>query len=125
MIKYIKAPENGGIWLAAPQVGITKRIIVVSLISDREDKDEKPYQTVMMINPEILEFGNEKDREEEGCLSLPGMRGEVERPTSLKVKFTDKDGKTKTLFLEGLPARIVQHEVDHLNGVLFIDKLVS
>lgn len=97
----------------------------MSLISDREDKDEKPYQTVMMINPEILEFGNEKDREEEGCLSLPGMRGEVERPTSLKVKFTDKDGKTKTLFLEGLPARIVQHEVDHLNGVLFIDKLVS
>ena len=56
MIRYIKNPDNGGIGLAAPQIGVTKRLIVVSLISDREEKDEKPYQTMMMINPEIIEF---------------------------------------------------------------------
>lgn len=96
----------------------------MSLINDRSDKDEKPYQTVIMINPEILELGKEKDTEEEGCLSLPGMRGEVERATSLKVKFIDDNGKSKSLLLYGLPARIVQHEVDHIDGILFIDKLV-
>lgn len=124
MIKYIKDPDNGGIWLAAPQVGVAKRLIIVSLITDRSDKDDKPYQTVMMINPEILEFGKEKDIEEEGCLSLPGLRGEVERPTALKLRYMDEKGKTQTLLLSWLTARIVQHEVDHINGVLFIDKLV-
>lgn len=124
MIKYIKDPDNGGIGLAAPQVGVTKRMIIVSLISERDDKEDVPYQTILMMNPEILEYGKEKDVEEEGCLSLPGLRWEVERYIHLKVRFQDEKGKSQTLFLSGLPARIVQHEVDHLNGVLFIDKLV-
>lgn len=74
MIKYIKDPDNGGIGLAAPQVGVTKRMIIVSLISERDDKEDVPYQTMLMMNPEILEYGKEKDVEEEGCLSLPGLR---------------------------------------------------
>lgn len=125
MIKYIKDPDNGWIGLAAPQIGVTKRLIVVSLIQERDDKEDTPYQTIMMINPEILEFGPEKDIEEEWCLSLPGMRWNVQRPTSLKVKFIDGKGKEQTLVLRWLPARIIQHEVDHINGVLFIDKLVK
>lgn len=125
MIKYIKDPENGGIGLAAPQVGVTKRLIVISLIQDRKHRDDEdiPYPTIMMINPEIIDHGNDTEIDEEWCLSLPGMRGEVERYVKIKVKFLDDKWKTMMLLLEWLPARIVQHEVDHINGVLFIDKL--
>ncbi len=121
MIKYIKNPENGWVGLAAPQIGVNKRLIVVSLLKDRDDED---FKTVMMMNPEILEHSETTDTEEEWCLSVPGAKGKVERFLTIKLSYLDNKGKQKILRLNGLSARIVQHEIDHINWVLFVDKLV-
>jgi peptide deformylase len=121
MIKYIKNPDNGWVGLAAPQVWVNKRLIVVSLLRDRDDED---FKTIMMINPEILEHWETKDKEEEWCLSVPGAKWKVERYLTIKLKYLDNKWKEKALRLQGLSARIVQHEIDHIDWVLFIDKLV-
>ncbi|MCP4522708.1 MAG: peptide deformylase [Candidatus Gracilibacteria bacterium] len=120
MIKFIKNPKNGGVGLAAPQVGYNKRLIVVSLLKDWDDED---FKTIMMMNPEIIEHSESMDIEEEGCLSVPGAKGKVKRFMNVKLKFLDSKGKEKILKLQGLSARIVQHEIDHIDGVLFVDKL--
>lgn len=120
MIKYIKDPENGWVGLAAPQIWVNKRLIIVSLLKDRDDED---FKTVMMMNPEILEHSETTDTEEEWCLSVPGAKGNVKRYLTIKLQYKDNKGKEKTLRLHGLSARIVQHEVDHINWVLFVDKL--
>lgn len=100
-----------GVGLAAPQVGILKRLIVV-------DVGEGP---IVLINPEIIEEkGSETDFE--GCLSLPGKEGSVERPSYVKVKGINEDGKEVICSGEGLLARALCHEIDHLDGILFIDK---
>jgi peptide deformylase len=78
----------------------------------------------MMINPEILEHSETKDKEEEGCLSVPGAKWKVERYLTIKLKYLDNKWKEKALRLQGLSARIVQHEIDHIDWVLFVDKLV-
>ena len=122
MLKYIKDPKNGWVGLAAPQVGVNKRLVIVSLLRDRDDED---FKTVIMFNPEILEHSQTTDKEDEGCLSVPWATGKVERFLSLKLKYLDTKGKEKILRLSGVSARIVQHEIDHLNGELFVDKLVK
>ncbi len=121
MVKYIKEPEHKWVWLAAPQLGVSKRLCVVSLLSDWEDEN---FQTVMMFNPEILEHSSETDIDTEWCLSLPNQRWPVSRWIDIKLQYFDEKGKKNTLRLSGLSARIVQHEIDHLDGILFIDKLV-
>ncbi len=121
MIKYIKNPNNGWVGLAAPQVWVNKRLIIVSLLRDRDDED---FKTIMMINPEILEHSETKDKEEEWCLSVPGAKWKVERYLTIKLKYLDNKWKEKALRLQGLSARIVQHEIDHIDWVLFVDKLV-
>lgn len=121
MIKYIKNPDNGWVGLAAPQVWVNKRLIVVSLLRDRDDED---FKTIMMLNPEILEHSESTDKEEEGCLSVPWAKWKVERYLTIKLKYMDNKWKEKMLRLNGLSARIVQHEIDHINWVLFVDKLV-
>ena len=105
-----------GVGLAAPQVGISERIIVV----DPHD-DETPR--FALINPRVIEFGEEAERGEEGCLSIPGLKDLVERPYSVIVEGTTPEGETRRIEAEGLLARILQHEIDHLDGVLFIDRL--
>ncbi len=124
MVEYIKNPDHAGVGLAAPQIGVTKRIIVVSLLHNWEDES---FSTVIMINPEILEASDEMTEEiEEGCLSLPKTKkGFVSRHQSIKLQYFDEKQKVKTLRLSGLPSVIVQHEIDHLDGVLYIDKLVK
>ena len=107
-----------GIGLAAPQIGISKRVIVM----DCSDDDDNP-KPIKMANPEILELSEEKSKMEEGCLSIPGHNGEVTRPIALKVRYLDEQNETCELSCEGLLAVCIQHEVDHLNGVLFIDYL--
>ncbi|NRH20498.1 peptide deformylase [Candidatus Gracilibacteria bacterium] len=119
MIKYIKDPDNGGVGLAAPQIGINKRLIAVSLMKDYEDEE---YRTIAMINPEIIAHSEEISKDEEGCLSVPGEIGDVKRWTWIKVSFIDPEGRKYALKLENLAARIVQHEIDHLDGILFVDK---
>ena len=110
-----KAP---GIGLAAIQIGIAKRVITMDL-SKKEDNHE-PH---VFINPEIVWTSDETAKYEEGCLSIPDYYEEVERPSQVKVKYLDRDGKTRELDAKGLLATCLQHEIDHINGVLFIDHL--
>jgi peptide deformylase len=107
-----------GIGLAAIQLGEPKRLITMDLAK----KDDPPEQQVF-INPEILWTSDEKNVHEEGCLSIPEYYEEVERPAEVKVKYTDLDGKPHEVHATGLLATCLQHEIDHLNGVLFIDHL--
>ncbi len=120
MIKHIKNPDNGGVWLAAPQVGVNKRLIVVSLM---KTYDDDIYKTIAMINPLITETSPEKCSDQEWCLSVPGESWDVERWSWVKVEFLDIEGKKYSMKLTDLAARIVQHEIDHLDGILFTDKI--
>ena len=110
-----KAP---GIGLAAVQIGILKRVVVIDISKEKEKKNP-----LCMVNPEITFISKKTSIYEEGCLSLPGHFAEIERPAECLVKFLDYNGKEKEINAEGLLATVIQHEVDHLNGVLFIDYL--
>ncbi len=118
-----------GIGLAAPQVGVLKRVIVMDIEqSDEEDADDKSKRgnkgnPRIFINPEIIEVSEELNVYHEGCLSIPGQYADVERPESIRIRFTDENGKTHEEDAEGLYATCMQHEIDHLNGVLFTDHL--
>lgn len=105
-----------GVGLAAPQVGIGLRVIV---IDPRED-DVEPFA---LINPQIVHLGDEVGRDEEGCLSIPGLKEIVERPTTVVVEAMNPDGEPVSIDAGGLLARILQHEVDHLDGILFLDRV--
>jgi peptide deformylase len=107
-----------GVGLAAPQVDIAKRVIVI----DCADEGESP-QPYRMINPELLWTSDTPDTREEGCLSLPEIYAEVTRPAACKVAYLDAQGQHQELEAEGLLAVCIQHEIDHLNGVLFVDHL--
>ena len=109
-----KAP---GIGLAAIQVGILKRIVVID-ISKEEEKNP-----LFLANPEIIYKSKNTSVYEEGCLSLPGQFAEIERPAECHIEYIDYDGKEKKLETKGLLATCIQHEIDHLNGILFIDYL--
>ena len=122
MIKYIKNPKHWWVWLAAPQVWYNKRLIVVSLLKNWDDES---FSTVMMINPEVLNHSDNTQKDTEWCLSIPWERWKVERFTDIKLKYFDEKFKEKILYLKGLSSRIVQHEIDHLNGILFTDKVIK
>jgi peptide deformylase len=107
-----------GIGLAAIQIGIPKRVIVMDLSRDQEEK--KP---LYFVNPEIITNSNNEASYEEGCLSVPGQFAEINRPDKCRVKYLDYSGDEKVLEAEGLLATCIQHEIDHLEGILFIDYL--
>ena len=107
-----------GIGLAAVQIGILKRLIVIDVSKDKDKKDP-----LFLINPEIISRTKKTSIYEEGCLSLPGHFAEIERPAECLIKFLDYNGKEKELSANGLLSTCIQHEVDHLNGILFIDYL--
>ena len=107
-----------GIGLAAIQIGIPKRAIVIDIT--KEDNKKNPFY---LINPEITFTSNNTSVYEEGCLSLPGHFAEIERPAECHLNYIDYEGKKKSLKADGILATCIQHEVDHLNGVLFIDYL--
>tara|TARA_Y100000389_G_C17452998_1_gene516111 strand:+ start:1580 stop:2104 length:525 start_codon:yes stop_codon:yes gene_type:complete len=107
-----------GIGLAAPQIGILKRLVVIDLSKNKEKKNP-----LFLVNPKIIFRSEEKSTYEEGCLSLPGQFAEIERPSQCEVEYIDYEGKTKNLKADGLLSTCIQHEVDHLNGILFIDYL--
>jgi len=109
-----------GIGLAAPQVGELSRVIVLDI--DREDVKTGP---LFMTNPEIVEASDEDATYEEGCLSVPEHYSDVVRPAKVTVRYLDRDGETKELACEGLLATCVQHEIDHLEGILFVDHLTA
>ena len=108
--------EAPGIGLAATQVNVHKRIVVMDLSEDRS-------APMVFINPEIEKLTDEMDQYQEGCLSVPGFYENVDRPQKVRVKALDRDGKPYELVAEGLLAICIQHECDHLNGKLFVDYL--
>ena len=107
-----------GIGLAGPQIGELKRLIVMDC--SRDDEKSELWQ---MINPEVIGLSEDNSTLEEGCLSIPGHTAEVSRPDWIKLRFTDIKGKEQQIKAEGLLAACVQHEIDHLNGILFIDHI--
>ncbi|UXN73913.1 peptide deformylase [Devosia sp. A8/3-2] len=107
-----------GIGSAAPQIGVMRRIVVIDSAPEGETPDP-----MVLINPEITKFGEEMQVTEEGCLSIPELFYEVERPSAVTVKYTDLDGKEVVKDAEGKLAVCIQHELDHLDGVLYIDYL--
>jgi peptide deformylase len=113
-----------GIGLAAPQVGVSQRLVTIDLgLRDEKAAPDKPVDVYKLINPEIIGVSEEQNVYEEGCLSIPGIYEEVTRPARIRVKFQTVAGKTEELDLDGLLATCFQHEIDHLNGILFIDYL--
>jgi peptide deformylase len=112
MLKIME--EAKGIGLAAPQVGISERLFVCRA------GDDVPR---VFINPEIIELAEENSKFEEGCLSLPGIYADVTRPAAVRIRAWNEKGKSFTIDAEGLLARVIQHELDHLNGIMFIDHL--
>ena len=115
--------ERSGVGIAAPQVYISKRVIIVASRPNLRYPDAPEMNAVVMANPEILEFSQATSLGEEGCLSVPNERGLVQRAQSIKVRYHTLTGEVMESTFEGFPARIVQHEIDHLNGILFVDRL--
>lgn len=119
---------SNGIGLAAVQIGVHQRILVMDIgaASARyPEKEEHIPDPIFMVNPEIVEESDDINVYEEGCLSFPGQYAEVKRPESVKVRYFDYDGRERMLEADGLLATCVQHEMDHLNGVVFVDHVSS
>jgi peptide deformylase len=124
--------DANGVGLAAPQVGVDLRLAVIDVSHDPEcvsylrvngeDAELDSIMPLVFINPE-LEFGDEKEADTEGCLSIQGIRAEVRRPLDVKATLPQLDGSTLVIETDGLLSRALQHETDHLNGVLFTDRL--
>jgi len=119
--------EAPGVGLAAPQVNIPQQLAVIEYAEGEDEEEEnedappKPKKLYVLINPEIVKASEEKLMGVEGCLSIPGLQGEVERHEAIQVKAFNRYGKPQKLKVNGWMARIFQHEIDHLNGVLFTD----
>ncbi|MCM8783407.1 MAG: peptide deformylase [Candidatus Omnitrophica bacterium] len=107
---------SDGVGLAAPQVGVSKRIFIANSSGERGKE-------LVIVNPRILEKSLAKEVLTEGCLSLPGVSAEVKRSKKVVLKFEDLEGRERIINAEGILARIIQHETDHLDGVLFIDRI--
>jgi peptide deformylase len=107
-----------GIGLAAPQIGVSARVVVLDL--RREDEDDEP---IALVNPRLTWVSPETAKQPEGCLSIPGLEEVVERPARIHVEASDPQGESLTLEADELLARAIQHEIDHLDGILFLDRV--
>jgi len=114
---------SAGIGLAAPQIGVSKRIVVIDVEQEDDDNGVKSGNPLFLVNPEIIWRSEDKVCGEEGCLSVPKQRAEVERNAQVKVRYLDYDGNEQEIEGDGLLAICLQHELDHLDGVLYIDRI--
>ena len=114
---------RNGVGIAAPQVYVSKRVIIVASRANLRYPDAADMPAVVMVNPEILEKSDNTILGEEGCLSVPDERGMVARAEMVKVRYFTLEGEQIETVFHGFPARIVQHEIDHLDGVLFVERL--
>ncbi len=112
--------EYQGIGLAATQVHEEVRLFVAGI-----DGEDEPLPFVVLVNPEVTPVGSRRDEDWEGCLSIPDLRGRVTRPHEVEVRALDREGQAIELQMRGYPARVIQHETDHLDGVLFLDRMES
>ena len=112
--------DSEGIGLAGPQVYESIRLFVAGV-----DAEERMMPPMAMINPEVTPIGSDVEEDWEGCLSIPDIRGRVSRATDIKGRALDRHGKPISMTADGFPARVIQHEVDHLDGVLFFDRMTS
>ena len=118
--------STGGIGLAAPQIGINKQLAIIELPKNSERYPEAPESDRFIIfNPNITLLSEERQGFWEGCLSIPGLRGFVERPNKIRVDYLDEKAKSKTIELEGFMATVFQHELDHLFGKIYIDHITD
>lgn len=124
-VMYATMLERNGVGIVAPQLYISKQVIIVASRPNLRYPDAPEMQPVVMINPQILEFSETTCLGEEGCLSVPNQRAQVERAQVIRVLYHTLEGDVMETTFEGFPARIVQHEVDHLNGILFVDRLTT
>jgi peptide deformylase len=115
----------GGIGLSGPQVGISKRVFVIDTAPLNGDNPKIDLFQVAFINPKIIMLSDEKSTRQEGCLSIPGIFEEVERPEKITVRFLDTSYSRHEVILDGINACIFQHEYDHLEGILFTDKITA
>jgi len=116
--------KASGVGLAAPQIGKSIQLFVMDADAITEEvEEEQDLGPLTLINPEIIKKGKEKVKMEEGCLSIPEVRDEISRPKSVTVSFKDRDFNDHTLEVSGWVARVIQHEYDHLQGILFLDYL--
>lgn len=113
----------GGIGIAAPQIGEDRQIAIIELMGFNRYGEEVNLPLTVFINPEIEFLTSEEQGFWEGCLSVPGLRGFVERPKKVKVKYWDEKGESQELVAEGFLATVLQHELDHLQGVLYVDRV--
>jgi len=114
--------EAKGVGLAGPQVGVLQRVVVVEVEKNEEDPNMQ-YGSYQLVNPEIVKLSRDMEEGVEGCLSIPGYTGDVERHVTVELKALDHSGKPIKLKARGYLARVFQHEIDHLDGILFIDKM--
>ena len=112
--------EYEGIGLAAPQVHQNMRLFIAGV-----DNPEMNFQPVIMINPKVTIVGSKTNEDWEGCLSIPDIRGRVQRATDITISALDRQGRAISMDASGFPARVIQHETDHLDGVLFFDRMTS
>lgn len=127
MIETMRAEK--GVGLAAPQIGRSVALCVIELPGDYDTDEEGNHfnpdveMPMILFNPEIIEAARKTDGHEEGCLSFPEIRGNIERPIEIKLRYLDENGVAHERVIVDFLARVIQHEVDHLNGVLFIDRM--
>jgi peptide deformylase len=122
---FVTLAESGGVGIAAPQVYENLRIVIIASRPTPRYPDAPLMEPTLMINPELLWLSEQRDTGWEGCLSIPGLRGRVPRSTSIRVKYFIRDGEERIAEFSDFPARIFQHEYDHLLGILFTDRLAD
>ena len=115
--------DSGGVGLAAPQINQSKRIFIISSHANKKQPNSVEMEPTAIINPEIIEYSKEVEKGWEGCLSIPGLMGNVPRYKNITVRYQDKDGNKKEEKFTGFLARVFQHENDHLDGVVYLDRL--
>ncbi len=115
--------QSAGVGIAAPQVGITKQLVIVASRPTLRYPNAPEILPIPMFNPQLLEHSDETEKGWEGCLSVPGIRGLVSRYKSVTVEYQDRDGKPQNRILHDFVARVFQHEYDHLKGIIFIDRV--
>ena len=117
--------EHDGAGLAAPQVHVSRRIVIYGVEENPRYPDADAVPTTVLINPKITPVGSEQDEDWEGCLSVPDLRGKVPRFTRIRVEAWGRDGKPLRFAADGFHARVVQHECDHLDGTVYLDRMRS